>query len=88
MTVAIEREQLFEALHDAVARMHEFDDEGGKLGVFGLNPEAVRDVLNVRWLMYVNELDGASVADHNLFVRGFVEGLLTGIQLGARGAFS
>jgi hypothetical protein len=83
MNATISAEQLIEASDHALVRVHEFDGAGidAKLAVFGLQPEPVRDLLEKRWIEY--RLDGGG-DDYFLFVRGFVEGLLTGLQLGRR----
>lgn len=80
MTATISAERLIEASNHALVRVHEFDGAGidAKLAIFGLQPEAVRDLLEERWIEY--RRDGGS-DDYYLFVRGFVEGLLTGMQL-------
>jgi hypothetical protein len=73
-------EQLWTALHHALARVHEFDDLTAKLGEFGLNADDVHDVLLERWQQYPEGRQPAIT----VFVRGFVEGLLTGLQLNVR----
>lgn len=77
----ITADQLFDALDDALARIHEWD--GGsvtdKLAAFGLDAEAVRQLLEQRWLAHGKTFEGAEA--HLLFVQGFVEGLVTGMQL-------
>jgi hypothetical protein len=81
MTAAISERQLIEASDHALVRAHEFDgaDIDMKLAIFGLQPEPVRALLERRWVAY--RLAGED-GDYFLFVRGFVEGLLTGLQLG------
>jgi hypothetical protein len=81
MTAAISEQQLIEASDHALLRAHEFDGAGVdmKLAVFGLQPEPMEALLKKRWTEY--RRDGAG-DDYFLFVRGFVEGLLTGLQLG------
>jgi hypothetical protein len=80
MAPAISGERLIEASNHALVRVHEFDGAGidVKLAVFGLEPEPLRALLEERWIEY--RLDGGG-DDYFLFVRGFVEGLLTGLQL-------
>jgi hypothetical protein len=79
--MAITIDDLFDAFNDALARIHEFDGGGvdAKLAAFGLDAEAVRQLLEDRWLAHGKDLDGE--AGHRLFVQGFVEGLVTGMQL-------
>jgi hypothetical protein len=83
MTVAISERQLIEASDHALLRAHEFDGAGigAKLAIFGLETEPVLALLERRWVEY--QRDGDS--DHFVFVRGFIEGLLTGLQLGVEG---
>lgn len=80
-TAHVTRDQLFAALYDALGKVHEFDELDDKLAVFGLQTDDVHDLLNRRWQDYLR--DGAC-SSHVEFVRGFVEGLLTGLQLGGR----
>jgi hypothetical protein len=75
--------QLFEAVNHALAAVHEFDHIEGKLAVFGLEVEAVHRLLQERWRCYRDETEYSADA-HFMFVRAFVEGLLTGMQLGRR----
>lgn len=85
MPATITAPQLAEALHHALGRVHEFDDGDidMKLAVFGLQTQAVADLLEQRWTAYRDEHTD-SADSHVLFVRGFVEGLLTGLQLSQR----
>lgn len=72
------REQLFEALDDALALAHEFDGAGleAKLAAFGLDMEDVADALKDRWEDNVSGREGGQA-----FVSGFTEGLITGVML-------
>lgn len=81
-TLEITRDQLFDALYDALGLVHEWDSIADKLGVFGLDTDDVHDLLDRRWAQYLNS--GADPKQANGFVRGFVEGILTGLQLGRR----
>lgn len=83
MTDAVTSEQLIGALNHALSRVHEFDELDDKLGAFGLPTPAVYGLLCERWLRYRDELEDTA-ANQALFVRGFVEGLLTGMQLASR----
>ncbi len=76
----ITTEQLFDAFNHALARIHEFDGAGveTKLAAFGLDSESVRQLLEERWIAHQGQFEGAS---HVVFVQGFVEGLVTGLQL-------
>ena len=76
----ITTEELFDAFNHALARIHEFDGGGveAKLAAFGLDAESVRQLLEERWVAHRGQFEGAS---HVVFVQGFVEGLVTGLQL-------
>jgi hypothetical protein len=80
MSATISAERLIEASNHALVRVHEFDGAGvdAKLAIFGLESEAVRDLLEDRWIEYRRCGEGD---DYYLFVRAMVEGLLTGMQL-------
>jgi hypothetical protein len=67
--MAITTEQLFDAFNDAIARIHEFDGAGveAKLAAFGLDSEAVRQLLEERWIAHQGQIDGPS---HRVFVQG------------------
>lgn len=81
VTAHITRDELFDALYDALGKVHEWDEIDDKLAVFGLDTDDVHDLLDRRWRDYL--VDGVNES-HVEFVRGFVEGLLTGLQLGYR----
>ena len=76
----ITTEEVFDAFNHALARIHEFDGGGveAKLTAFGLDAESVRQLLEERWIAHRGQFEGAS---HVVFVQGFVEGLVTGMQL-------
>lgn len=77
----ISADDLLRALHDALGRVHEFDELADKLHVFGLQPDGMHDVVKQRWQDYRDNHED-SAEGHIVFVQGFVEGLLTGLQLG------
>lgn len=87
MPSAITDIELFDALNHALGRVHEFDGGGidAKLAVFGLQADAVHRLLQQRWVQYRDDHEDSGDANI-VFVRAFVEGLLTGMQLGARRA--
>lgn len=84
MPVAIGDKELFEAVNNTLALVHEFDQIEDKLAVFGLRVDDVHHVLQERWAAYVAATEHTEAA-HVIFVKSYVEGLLTGMQLVRRG---
>lgn len=80
----ITRADLFDAFNHAVARIHEWDGAGveAKLAAFGLQIDDVVDLLRDRWEQHQPLADPEQ--PHLLFVQGFTEGLITGLQLSRR----
>lgn len=80
----ITREQLFAALDHAVSRVREWEGAGvdSKLAVFGLDVDDVGDLLDDRWRAYEQLVNPDE--PHLLFVQGFIEGIVTGLQLANR----
>lgn len=74
--------RILEALDDGLAIAHEFDGASitERLAVVGLDAEDVRVALEARWEIYSAEEPGKDPAD---FVRGWTEGLLAGVRVGA-----
>lgn len=84
MTVTITGQQLVTALHEALARLQEYESLDDKLAVYDLSVPSLEAVLTARWSVYSAEFGKALAGDrHHLLVRGFIEGLLTGLQLRA-----
>lgn len=78
--MVVTAEQLAEALGHALGRVHEFDTIEDKLAVYGLDPDAVAKVLGERWTRYRDEHEDSDDSAI-VFIRAWVEGLLTGMQV-------
>lgn len=81
---AISNDELFEALDYACAIAQEWDGKkpgkiNAQLEALGLDPDAVRELVQERWEKYEPLFDAD--APHLLFVQGFTEGLMTGAVL-------
>lgn len=74
--------RLLDALDDGLALAHEFDGASitVRLAHVGLDAEDVRVALEARWEIYSADEPEKDPAD---FVRGWTEGLLAGVKVGA-----
>lgn len=68
---------LARGLNDGIAQVREWDDVQDQLAALGLDATAVHDLVRERWGMF----DGLG-EPHELFIRGFLEGLITGLKSG------
>lgn len=73
--------QLLEVYASVDARVREWDGAGldVKFAAFGLDVDAVHVLLQDRWLAHTKAAGHEAGAP--FFVQGFVEGLLTGLQI-------
>ncbi len=74
-------DDLFGAVKDAVSVIQEHADRplGDRLAYFGVDAEALVVVAEERWASYASEHGDAHRKE--LFMRAWVEGILTGVKL-------
>jgi hypothetical protein len=69
---------LSQTTSDALARWREFDELEERVAAFGLELDEVRATISERW--EANQIAATGERDQQVFARGFVEGLLAGVQ--------
>lgn len=78
-------DDLWRAFDDAIAVAREHEDDQGattivhKLAVFGIDAEALREVLLERWETYRGQFNPDE--PHLLFAQAMTEGLLAGLKM-------
>lgn len=75
---------LIGTVNEALSRLHEFEELADKLAIFGLEPDDLCNAIEKRWAVNAQPIAIENEAPHQVFARGFTEGIISGIQVAQR----